>query len=114
MNCTTAMRFVDTNVLLYAQDPRAPDKQQRASGWLAGCWQRGCGRISTQVLNELYANLRRAAPSLAVADCRALVRRYRAGFPPARFQRKVSDLIPTSLSPFPSFLGAIDVTEARW
>jgi predicted nucleic acid-binding protein len=73
--------FVDTNVLLYAQDPRSPTKQQLASGWLAGCWHRGCGRISTQVLNELYANLRRAAPSLAVADCRALVRRYRAWNP---------------------------------
>jgi hypothetical protein len=35
---------------------------------------------------------------------RPLVRRYRTGFPPAGFQRKVSDLLPTSLPPFPSFL----------
>jgi predicted nucleic acid-binding protein len=73
--------FVDTNVLLYAQDSRSPDKQQRASDWLAACWRRSCGRISTQVLNELYVNLRRTAPSLAVDDCRALVRRYRAWNP---------------------------------
>lgn len=73
--------FVDTNVLLYAQDPRSPDKQQRASGWLAACWRNTCGRISTQVLNELYVNLRRTAPRLAVDECRALVRRYRAWNP---------------------------------
>ncbi len=35
---------------------------------------------------------------------RPLVRRYRTGFPPARFLRKASDLFPTSHSPFPSFL----------
>ena len=71
------MVFVDTNVLLYAQDPRNTEKQSAAVQWLAWCWrsQRGC--LSTQVLNELYANLRRCAPSLAVADARELVRRYR-------------------------------------
>jgi hypothetical protein len=35
------------------------------------------------------------------------------GFPLARFQRKVSDLHPTSHPAFPSFLDAIDVTDAR-
>lgn len=73
--------FVDTNVLLYAQDPRSPDKQRQAADWLAACWQRTCGRISTQVMNELYVNLRRTAPSLPVEDCRTLVRHYRAWNP---------------------------------
>ncbi len=42
---------------------------------------------------------------------RPLVRRYRAGFPPARFQRKVSDQPPFISSPFPKLLGAIGSTE---
>jgi len=69
--------FVDTNVLLYAQDPRDPRKRGAAERWLVWCWHAQRARISTQVLNELYANLRRAAPQLSVEAARALVRRYR-------------------------------------
>ena len=73
--------FVDTNVLLYAQDAREPIKRPVAEAWLSRCWRRECGRLSTQVLNELYVNLRRTAPSLGVEASRALVRRYRAWSP---------------------------------
>ena len=73
--------FVDTNVLLYAQDPRVPKKQAQAAAWLARCWRENCGRLSTQVLHELYANLNRIAPKLDSRDARALVTRYRAWQP---------------------------------
>lgn len=69
--------FVDTNVLLYAQDPRDADKQTAAADWLRWCWQQRSGRISSQVLHELYVNLRRVAPTLSVPGARALVLRYR-------------------------------------
>ncbi len=69
--------FVDTNVLLYAQDPRSPEKQRAASRWLQQCWQTDSGRISTQVLHEFYVNLRRLAPKLALREARAMVARYR-------------------------------------
>lgn len=69
--------FVDTNVLLYAQDPRQPDKKRMAEDWLSWCWDGQNGRISTQVLNELYVNLRRVAPSLDPEQARQVVRRYR-------------------------------------
>ena len=69
--------FVDTNVLLYAQDPRNPEKQSAAEQWLSWCWRSQRGGLSTQVLNELYANLRRCAPSFSVAEARELIRRYR-------------------------------------
>jgi predicted nucleic acid-binding protein len=69
--------FVDTNVLLYAQDPRDAAKRGSAQRWLAWCWDGQRARISTQVLNELYVNLRRVAPRLPVDAARALVRRYR-------------------------------------
>jgi predicted nucleic acid-binding protein len=73
--------FVDTNVLLYAQDPRTPAKQSRAETWLSLCWNLSCGRISSQVLNELYVNLRRVAPSMTPVATRTLVRRYRTWHP---------------------------------
>ena len=70
--------FVDTNVILYAQDPREPGKQAAAAAWLGRCWRASCGRLSSQVLHETYVNLRRMAPALPVGDCRAVVRRYRS------------------------------------
>ena len=74
--------FVDTNVLLYAFDDRDLVKQQRARQWIGECWTRRCGRISTQVLNEFYANARkRFATAISAADARAEVRRYQAWNP---------------------------------
>ena len=48
--------FVDTNVLIYALDPRNATKQQAAQSWLARCCQERRGRVSTQVLNAFYVN----------------------------------------------------------
>ena len=73
--------FVDTNVLLYSIDARDPAKRDAAGGWIAHCWREQRGRISTQVLNELYANLRRVAPSYERKAARELVGRYRAWSP---------------------------------
>ncbi|MDE2398455.1 MAG: PIN domain-containing protein [Burkholderiales bacterium] len=69
--------FVDTNVLLYAFDPREPVKRERSQAWLAECWQRRCGRVSSQVMHEFYANARkRFASAIAAGDARSEVRRY--------------------------------------
>lgn len=69
--------FVDTNVLLYSFDERYPSKRERSCAWISRCWTSRCGRLSTQVLNEFYANARkRFADSLSAADARAEVRRY--------------------------------------
>lgn len=73
--------FVDTNVLLYAVDPRVPGKQQAAQRWLERCWRSDCGRLSTQVLNEMYVNLLRLAPTMGVESARRCVRAYRAWTP---------------------------------
>lgn len=73
--------FVDTNVLLYAQDPREDHKRLRAQAWLDHCWRAQAGRLSSQVLHEWYANLRRTAPQLSSAEGRACVRRYRSWRP---------------------------------
>ena len=73
--------FVDTNVLLYSIDARDPVKRDAAGKWIAHCWREECGRLSTQVLNELYANLRRVAPSYKPKAAREFVQRYRAWSP---------------------------------
>lgn len=73
--------FVDTNVLLYSVDARDAAKQGAAIAWIERCWRDRCGRLSTQVLNEFYVNLRRSAPSYAKKAARDLVRSYRAWLP---------------------------------
>jgi predicted nucleic acid-binding protein len=72
--------FVDTNVLLYGVDERDADERDRARCWTQWCWQRRAGRVSTQVLNEMYANALRKF-SMPVALARAEVRRLRAWQP---------------------------------
>ena len=69
--------FVDTNVLIYSVDDKDPAKRNAARTWIAACWQRRCGRLSTQVLNEFYVNVRRKFPrQLTPGDARAEIRRY--------------------------------------
>ncbi len=59
----SALVFVDTNVLLYAQDESEPAKRQRARAWLEHLWRERLGRTSMQVLSECYVNLKRMAGS---------------------------------------------------
>lgn len=67
--------FVDTNVLIYADDTRDAAKQLRAREWLLMLWEQRSGRLSTQVLNEYYVNVTRKL-GLAQGDARAKVRRF--------------------------------------
>lgn len=69
--------FVDAGILLYAVDDKDPAKRDAARAWIAECWRRRCGRVSTQVLSEFYRKVRRTFPSaLSAGDARAEVRRY--------------------------------------
>lgn len=69
--------FVDTNVLLHCFDDRDIAKRDLARAWVRVCWQRRCGRISNQVLNEFYSNARHQFPTaISAGDARAEVRRY--------------------------------------
>jgi len=67
--------FVDTNVLVYAWDDADPAKQERAAAWIDHLWDGGNGRLSFQVLQELYVTLtRKLAPGLKPEDARAAIR----------------------------------------
>ena len=69
--------FVDAAVLLHAVDDRDLAKRDQARRWLAACWERRCGRLSHQVLNEFYLQARQKFPStVSAGDARAEVRRY--------------------------------------
>ncbi len=67
--------FVDTNVLLYADDGADDAKRLRARLWLDWLWAGHRGRLSTQVLNEYYVNAVRKL-GVAQGDARAKVRRF--------------------------------------
>ena len=54
--------FVDTNVLIYANDVTAGTKRDRAANLVSSIWKQQSGCVSIQVLQELYVNLTRKVP----------------------------------------------------
>ena len=69
--------FVDTNILICSEDGANVPKRDIALQWMGVLWQRGIGRISTQVLHDFYVSAtRKLTPPMAPGDARAEVRRY--------------------------------------
>jgi predicted nucleic acid-binding protein len=66
--------FVDTNILVYAHDPLAGAKHDRARELMEQLWLAGEGAVSTQVLQELVVSLRRkVADPYTAEEMRALL-----------------------------------------
>lgn len=59
MISSLAYQFVDTNILVYAHDQSAGEKQQRAKALLLQLWERGNGCLSIQVFQEFYVTVTR-------------------------------------------------------
>jgi predicted nucleic acid-binding protein len=73
----SARLFVDTNVLVYAHDRGAGRKHELARELIERLWRERSGVISTQVLNELYVNVRRkAAAPISAGEARKLIQDY--------------------------------------
>jgi predicted nucleic acid-binding protein len=69
--------FVDTNVLVYAHDRSTGKKHEAARALVESLWEERSGVISTQVLQELYVNLRRkTAHPLPRQEARQLLSDY--------------------------------------
>jgi len=69
--------FVDTNILIYAHDPRFGRKHERARQLIERLWRTGEGVLSTQILQELCINLRRkVAHPLPIEEVRRLIQDY--------------------------------------
>lgn len=71
---TGAVVFVDTGVLLAADDTHNPAAQAQAKAWLQVLWQRRVGRVSTQVLNAYYVEATQHF-GMPQGDARAKLRR---------------------------------------
>jgi predicted nucleic acid-binding protein len=75
----SARRFVDTNILVYAHDRGAGKKHDRARALVERLWLERSGAISTQVLQELYVNVRRrAAAPISPEEAQRLIADYLA------------------------------------
>ena len=65
--------FVDTNVFVYRHDDSVPAKQARAEQWISFLARNRAGRLSYQVLQELYATLTRPRLNFDPAEARRIV-----------------------------------------
>jgi predicted nucleic acid-binding protein len=74
-NAFNAIVFVDTGVLLAADDAFDPPRQTQARAWLQALWLRRAGRVSTQVLNDYYVTVTQNF-SMPAGDARAKLRRF--------------------------------------
>ncbi|MBY0578890.1 MAG: PIN domain-containing protein [Burkholderiales bacterium] len=73
----TALRFVDTNVLIYAHDRDAGIKHDIAKRILTDLWNQERGCLSIQVLQEFFINVTRKIPQpLPTALAREVMRTY--------------------------------------
>jgi len=69
--------FVDTSVLICSEDGADALAREQVMDWLRQLWLRRLGRVSTQVLNDFYAQVTtRITPPMPNGDARAEVRRY--------------------------------------
>ncbi|MDZ7937693.1 MAG: PIN domain-containing protein [Rhodoferax sp.] len=75
LDTSGAIVFVDTNVLLAADDAFDAAKQARVRAWLQALWLRRAGRVSTQVLNAYYVGATQHF-AMPQGDARAKLRRY--------------------------------------
>lgn len=69
------IEFVDTNVFLYAYDPAAGTRHERARDLVGRLGRERTGALSIQVLQEFYVNaVRKVAQPMSADDARARLR----------------------------------------
>jgi predicted nucleic acid-binding protein len=68
--------FVDTNILFYAHDRTAGLKHERAKRLVNDLWESGAGVLSTQVLQEFCATVRRVDRRRPIEDLRRLIQDF--------------------------------------
>ncbi len=72
-----SLAFFDTNILIYADDPSSPEKQERAITLFAEHLRRGTAVVSLQVLQEYFVAATRKlrlAPAVAQQKVEILAR----------------------------------------
>ncbi|MBM4355031.1 MAG: PIN domain-containing protein [Deltaproteobacteria bacterium] len=75
----TVRTFVDTNILVYAEDADAGHKFSRANERVRELWQSGDGVVSIQVLQELFVTLtRKLGKPMTHREAKTVVEEYLA------------------------------------
>lgn len=77
--------FLDTNILIYRQDPTDTAKRQRASNWISALARSRRGRLSWQVLSEYnsVASRKLLTHGYSTRNLRLDIRAYSAWMPVA-------------------------------
>lgn len=76
-NSTTVTAFVDTNILVYAEDKDAKSKHEVARDLVADLWRTREGVLSVQVLQEFFVTVtRKMKHPLTAARAVQIVREY--------------------------------------
>ncbi len=79
MNADPQLQFVDANVLVYAFDSSAAQKQRAAQELLKRLWDSGTGCVSIQVLQEFFVTITKKVPKpLPVDDAKARISEFAA------------------------------------
>lgn len=74
--------FLDTNILVYARDAGAGDKQKKAEGVIRALWESRTGSVSVQVLNEYFVTVtRKLKPGLSAESAWRDIRLLRSWQP---------------------------------
>jgi predicted nucleic acid-binding protein len=74
---TTVPSFVDTNVLVYAEDRDAKTKHEIARDLILELWDDRSGALSVQVLQEFYVNVtRKLKKPLSSAKAKEIIDEY--------------------------------------
>ena len=69
--------FVDTNMLVYAEDRDAKEKHSLARDLILGLWDARSGVLSVQVLQEFYVNVtKKLKKPLSPSKARSIVEEY--------------------------------------
>lgn len=73
--------FVDTSVLIAAEDVGEAALYAATLDWLDALWRSRCGRTGSQALCEFYDRVTTAPVPLSQGDARAAIRRYQTWNP---------------------------------
>ena len=71
------MKFIDTNVFVYAADSKNPEKRSVARNVISNAVVSGDGRINVQVLNE-FSSVARRKLGLTVVEIKNYLEMFRA------------------------------------
>ena len=73
--------YVDTSVLVAAEDVAGGDLYAATLAWLDVLWRSRAGRTGNQALTEFYDQVTTAANPMPQGDARAAIRRYQTWTP---------------------------------